>query len=292
MAIAKRNRVFFFQMYDQNLKAIYRAKEDMNSASAGPNKIQVEQAVEALNVLTESTRSTELPDRVRVQATFDKILSAYNSRAANFSIDDLSMLEDACSQFIAMLYEAVSESEYRLRRTPSNYKRTDLLPTRVADTRKSIERYCEELYHVDFSYVWARIQMILPAESNQFSLRLRDAQSQVNFSILILGLMCTVPLVWLPILFAVSKSPWLFLAVGFLSVPVLLFLYELVVQSEAVFGELVRAAIDKYRLQVLTEIVHQPLPQTLAVERTLWLGLRSAAEAGNSVDFLLSKKDN
>jgi hypothetical protein len=160
----------------------------------------------------------------------------------------------------------------------------------VGDARRLAERYSEDTYRVDFDYVWTRIQMLLPNDDSGFPQRLSDAQSQVSFSVLALMLALTVPLAWLPILFVTANTPWLFLTIGILSPLVLLFFYYLVVQSQSVFGEVVRVAIDKYRLQVLTEIMRQPLPATLAAERILWKGLKQASEPGNQFDLAFTHK--
>jgi hypothetical protein len=159
------------------------------------------------------------------------------------------------------------------------------LPTRVGDARLLAERYSEDTYRVDFNYLWPRIQLLLPKADEGFFQRLQDAQSQVEFSVLALVLALTVPFVWLPVLLFISTTPWLFLVIGLLSPFALLFFYELVVQSQSVFGEVVRVAIDKYRLSVLTEVMRQPMPATLAAERALWARLRQASEPGNEADL-------
>jgi hypothetical protein len=70
----------------------------------------------------------------------------------------------------------------------------------------------------------------------------------------------------------------------------MLFLYELVVQSQSVFGEIVRAAIDKYRLNVLTDVMRQSLPASLAAERLLWQRLSLTSEPRNEANVGLTHK--
>jgi len=88
----------------------------------------------------------------------------------------------------------------------------------------------------------------------------------------------TIPAVWLPLLAFTARSPWLFVAIG-IAIPFLaLFFYELAVQSQIALGEVVKAAIDKHRFDLLSDVLRQPLPTTLSAERDLWRRLRQAEE--------------
>ncbi len=82
-----------------------------------------------------------------------------------------------------------------------------------------------------FSYTW------------QQSRHVESGDALTNSPRHLAKLALTVPLIWLPLLLFIATMPWLFLVIGFLSPPVLLFFYELVVRSQAVFGEVVMVAI-------------------------------------------------
>ena len=216
--------------------------------------------------------------------------------SSNLNDSNSKLLAEGRKHLVTLIADARNEADYHRGVIASTHRidllptRLDLLPTRVGDARRITERYSEDTYQVDFDYVWTRIQMLLPKEDTEFLKRVGDAQSQVSFSVLALSLMLTVPPVWLPILLVTATTPWLFLAIGFLSPALVLFLYELVVQSQSVFGEVVRAAIDKYRIQVLTEVMRQPLPATLAAERLLWRGLSLASVPANAANLNLTHK--
>ena len=230
-----------------------------------------------------------LPKLATVKGAFDALVHALELNPSKRSDDAASKkLADARSLFIELITEAHKDAEYRSKRMAS-YDRMDR-PSRSGDARRLAERYSEDTYRVEFDYVWTRIQMLLPKEDDGFRQRLIDTESQVNFSVLALALAFTVPLFWLPFLLFTASSPWLFLAIGLLSPLVLRFFYELVVQSQTVFGQVVRVAIDKYRLQVLTEIMRQPLPATLTAERTLWTRLQQASEPGNQFDLTFAHR--
>ncbi|WP_027154888.1 hypothetical protein [Mesorhizobium sp. WSM2561] len=249
-------------------------------------------ALETIENMQNEMRLTRLPKQETARIAAAALIDALTKNASNLppvhpDRANASALARAKSTLISLIDEAMAESAYRIARVASRYHRIDLLPTRVGDARRFAERYSDDTYQVEFNYLWPRIQMLLK-DDDAFSVRLSDAQSQVNFSVLALALALTVPLVWLPILLYTSNTPWLFLAIGFLSPPTAFFLYELIVQSQSVFGEIVRVAVDKYRLPVLTEIMRQPLPATLAAERILWERLKRAGEPGNQVDYTLT----
>jgi hypothetical protein len=94
----------------------------------------------------------------------------------------------------------------------------------------------------------------------------------------------TLPLVWLPWLVSIAGSPWLFLIIGIAAPFVVSFFYRLAVEAQFGFGEALKVAIDRYRLDLL-KILHQPAPPTLAVERTLWYRLEQATRDGAAIDL-------
>ena len=163
--------------------------------------------------------------------------------------------------------------------------RHDWQATRVGDARVKSERYCFDAYRVDFNYLWPRLQLAMNSGDKTSLERLTDAESQIDFAAFTLILFWTIPAVWLPLLLVSgSHPPWIFAAVGFITLPVASFLYELVVRSYVAFGAIVETVIDRYRLDLLT-ILHQPLPLTLSTERDLWDQMSKAGEPGNAVDL-------
>ncbi len=275
------------------IKAIHAASQSAaGKRDSGPNSDELKRAIDAVSAANSSADLASLPDKNKLADAINLLIAAYNSCEENFPPEDKAKLNENRDTLVEIIEDAVVEARYLKSRTIANASRMDLLPTRVASARWQTEEYCLDTYGADFSFLWTRVQMLLPKNSDPFVMKLQDAQSQLHFSALLLGLVGTVPLVWLPVLLFVSKAPWIFLAIGLATIPVLLFLYELVVQSEHVFGQMVCAAIDKYRLTVLTDILHQTRPQTLATERAQWSGLREASKTGNRINLFLASDRN
>jgi len=154
--------------------------------------------------------------------------------------------------------------------------------TLMADTRILVEKYSADNYGVEFDYIWPRLQLVLPVKGDgngeSFGEKLGSAQAQIDFSVLSLTLSLTVPLGWLPYLAVTAADPVLFLAIAAAMPLVIAFFYRVAVESQIAFGEVMKAAIDNYRFDLLGAHLRQALPATLSEERDLWGDLQKIGE--------------
>jgi len=134
-----------------------------------------------------------------------------------------------------------------------------------------------------FDYIWPRLQLVLPDKS-PLGDQLIAAKAQIDFAIVSLVLILTVPAVWLLWLAFTARAPWLFLAVGSITPLLVSFFYRAAVEAQFGFGEVVKSAIDRYRFDLL-KTLRQPAPATLSAEQHLWQQLRNLERPGNSSDF-------
>jgi hypothetical protein len=233
-----------------------------------------------------------LPPATTAQQTADGLAAALRANAARLPPNHpdaarSARLEKAHRILLRLLADAATEARHRFNVFSARYASLaldDPQATRIGDARMMAESYSAKVYRVDFDYVWPRLQLAFP-DQGTFLDRIVAARSQIDFAVLSLALMITVPVVWLPVLALTAQSPLLFLGVGSLAPLLAGFLYELVVQSQIAFGEVVKTAVDKFRLDVLTKILHQPLPATRAVERDIWHRLQTAEELGDLADL-------
>lgn len=288
---ARDDRGRFAQMKAADIQRIWDAARKGNELKAVQDIGSIDAAISAVQAWQNDFRLGQLPDAGTTDAAVEKLCDALSRNASNLQEADAdfepsSKLAQAKGSLIELIDEADHEALYVFTQTAAKYYRLDLYPTRIGDARWAAERYSQDTYGVDFDFVWSRIQLLLDKnDDTEFLTRLDDSRSQVDYAAMSLVLAVTVPLIWLPVLLFNATTPWLFLTIGLLSPAIVFFLYESVVQSQMVFGEIVRVAIDKYRLDVLTKIMRQPLPATLAAERQLWQGLKSASEPGNRADL-------
>jgi hypothetical protein len=196
-------------------------------------------------------------------------------------------LDAAHRSFIRALSDGTTEARIHFAVLSERYRDFQLenpQATRVADARFGAEVYCWSVYAVRFDYLWPRLQLVVPADG-LFMQRIADSRAQVDFAVLSLGLLVIVPVVWLPLLALTATSPSLVLGVGALLPLIVRFFYELVVQSYVSFGEIVKTSIDKFRFDLLTKVLVQPLPPTRAAERAVWKRLREGEERAENVDL-------
>jgi hypothetical protein len=149
--------------------------------------------------------------------------------------------------------------------------------TRFGDARMIVDQYCRLVYGVDLDYIWPRLQLLL--EDSAQAKTLEAAQAQNEFAVLALALSVSVPLVWLPLIGLYGASFALLAAIAVAAPISWMFFYQLVVESQAAFGSVVRALVDRRHLDLLVAM-NQERPQTIAEERDLWGRLQSGAEGG------------
>jgi hypothetical protein len=180
-------------------------------------------------------------------------------------------------RIIELLRRAIEQSD-RLRRRQQERVRglpADVQPTQVGNVRVRSERYCREMYGVDFNYIWPRLQFVI-ADNDVAARRIEAAKALIDFAVLSLVLTTTLVVVWLPLLALRGRSPWLFLIMGAFGPLLIGFFYRLVVETQISFGEVVQGVVDRFRFDLLKTLHIKP-PATLADERAIWRWLEEAA---------------
>lgn len=263
----------------------------------GPGKITDPNAILAAEAAIRKVKGqawfSRLPDLAVVQGAVARLATALEKNATQIKggapkNGHLALrLDEAHRALLDLLVEAEDESRHQFQTLATRLATWDLhgfQATRIGDARRVSERYSTDTYHVDFDYLWPRLQLAMEGEETGLGQRLTNARSQIDFAILALVLFITIPVAWLPLLVCTGTGPLLFLAVGLITPLATSFFYELVVRSQFAFGELVNTAIDRYRFELLT-LLHQPLPATLSAERELWRRLSATSEPGNAADL-------
>jgi len=246
-----------------------------------------EQSVDELQRLL---RSDTLPDAARVENTAQILANALSANAAKLEAThadaaNARRLHAAHASMLKFLRDAQVESAYLHTIISARHSQLKLVSpeaTRVGDARALAERYPLAVYNAEFDYLWPRLHLVIGDDkTDRFAARISDAESQIDFAVLSLGL-CFSLFAWLPVL-AVQQRLVAFLGFATALPIVVRFLYELVVQSQFAFGEVVMTAIDKYRHAVLTEL-NLRTPPSLAAEQALWRRLSSAE--GSDLPYL------
>jgi hypothetical protein len=131
-----------------------------------------------------------------------------------------------------------------------------LLPTRLGNILRAAEDHCAAKYGLDAIICWPRLWLLLPEATKT---ELSQARQQLNGTVRI-WVWGMLFLIWAP-LFGVWWPLPLGLGTAWLA-------HRWLIQAARVYGDLIEAAFDLYRLQ-LYQAVRWPLPSTPAEERAL-----------------------
>ncbi len=199
--------------------------------------------------------------------------------------DRSQVLHRSHVRFLDELRAAEAETENRLLRCVARARRTmvfdDPRPTRLGNLRAVAERYVNSAYGVVFVFLWPRMQLVL-ARDDKFAPRIEAAEAQLDFALLLFMLIALIPAIWLPLLAWKATQPWLFLGIG-LSAPLLFAVFQRIVwETQREFGEVLKAAVDGTRLDLL-KLLHLAAPFRLSKERETWILLQRALEEGGDV---------
>ena len=131
-----------------------------------------------------------------------------------------------------------------------------LLPTRLGNMLRAAEDHCAAKYGLDAIICWPRLWLLLPEATKT---ELSQARQHLNGTVRI-WVWGMLFLIWTP-LFGVWWPLPLGLGTAWLA-------HRWLLQAARVYGDLIEAAFDLYRLQ-LYQAVRWPLPSTPAEERVL-----------------------
>ena len=254
------------------------------------NRNAINSAKAALEPLQSNYQGGRPLDMDALSAAVDLMIVALNANATevpdNYTGTDkllVAQLDRLQNELVDLLQAAEIDADHRLQSLSTLHSRTSYdnpQATRMADTRFLVEKYPLDAYDVDFDYIWPRLQMVMPSKGNDsepasFASRLAAARDQIDFAVLCLALSLTIPAVWLPYLAYTAVSPVKFLVIGTAAPLLVIFFYQIAVESQVAFGKSMKAAIDNYRFDLLSKNLRLGLPATLAEERELWSQLRA-----------------
>jgi hypothetical protein len=244
----------------------------------------VNAAQQAIQKLERILRNGQLSSINVVEAAVARVAGALRANASELPAGAVnaaraSRLTTIHRRMIDLLREAEDEANFLFQRHADRADKLprDVQPTEVGNARVRAERYCREMYRVDFDYIWPRLQFVIP-ETDSAAKRIEIARALVDFAVLSLVFSIVLLGTWLPMLALYGDSPWPFLVLGGTGPLFVGFFYRLVVETQISFGDVVQGVVDRFRFELL-KMLHVKAPATLSDERQIWSWL---AEAPNS----------
>jgi hypothetical protein len=255
--------------------ALRRARENGNgvTANAFTKKEATAKQIKRLARRRDRSRAVSPAD---LQVAFTRLVLDLNSNNADmpgphgdFALEktrqqlwDLIDYADAyaASQFRALT--AVRQAEFG---------KPPLAPTRMGNVAKSVQAYGVERYNFNFELFWSRLQLAVQRDKD-FEPVLRATKTQLDFLISCAALVLLWALPWAVFLFATQGPPLLFLGIAIGGPLAGYVLYRAAVAQYRTLADLLRSAVDLFRLDLLTALQYQR-PASVDQERDLWYTL-------------------
>lgn len=180
-------------------------------------------------------------------------------------------------------------SAARVRNTLSELDREfgefpSIRPTRLGNIICSYQQYASTRYRMDASAFWPRLLSVIPESYREV---LEEPRIVLDFAVTLASLAACYGLL------AIAAGPWLWMnpllwgLLSLLASGVAAFGYRLAVVSAGRHGDVVRAAFDLYRLDLLKQL-NRPRPATFLEERKRWEEVSRLAVFGDHEDFPLA----
>ena len=146
-----------------------------------------------------------------------------------------------------------------------------LLPTRFGNTMLAAESYSgdDERYGMDSVFFWPRLYFVIPETVRQ---AIGQARGEIERLVVSSALAALLALVALGFCLDGRTPRALSLAVAVGAALLSVLCYQGALRGAVTFGEILRAAFDLYRRDLLIQLGVQP-PATLQEERALWRAL-------------------
>jgi hypothetical protein len=154
----------------------------------------------------------------------------------------------------------------------------NLAPTAMGNVALSIRSYTLSRYQLDIERVWTRLQKVMQGEA--FYVVLQESKTQLDFLVSLFWLALTFTVVWVVAFALFGYSLPVYLAVGLMGPLLMWALWELSLQNYRAFADLMRCAVDMYRLSLLNQM-RLPEPRSSEEEEMVWTALQNRMDYDN-----------
>jgi hypothetical protein len=273
------------------LNKLLQARLEGVAAAVSRNPAVVELAGDRVNEVSQQRRRNErnpgqaLDDLLTSGHVLEQALKENNaSDQSNYKLQEAyGRLRDECLE----MQEAARQSAARdAEDLYSRFPRRNIRTTKFANISASIQEYAVRTYGVEYEYLWPRLQFVLAKDDKSNDI-VDAAQNQLDYSILLLGLTTIFFMVWIPTTCFIAPGMMMFLIIGFAAPSVIALLYLMVIENLLTLGSVVRATVDRFRIDVLTSL-SQPPPFTLTQERQRWHDVQAVIAGEGIIDISLS----
>jgi hypothetical protein len=181
-----------------------------------------------------------------------------------------------------------------------SYPHGTVAPTAMGNIAASVRSYADSRYSLNLDLVWTRLQKIIQGDEKFFAV-LQDSKTQLDFLVALFWSTVAYSLFWGAIMplagFRLRHLQLIWIGLGIIpayhplillgGVALAVIWYAIALQNYRAFADLLRSAVDLYRLDLL-KFLHLPLPKSPAEERELWEALTQWTGYGEDVKIPLT----
>ena len=171
-----------------------------------------------------------------------------------------------CKLYEKSQLDIAAYEEIYLRYPMPSHIREEVMPTSPGNILKNSELYPNDRYNIDAVLIWPRLYNLFP---QRFAQTIADARSGLDFMLMVSSLNGAFALISGGYLLVVSADWWLFPVCFGGGLLVAWLAYRSALGAAVLYAQLIKAAFDLYRNQLLTHM-RLRLPHTWIEERATW----------------------
>jgi hypothetical protein len=161
----------------------------------------------------------------------------------------------------------------------------DVAPTKMGNIANVAAYYAQSRYSMNLEIYWTRLQKVLQEDTHFYPV-LQESKMQLDFLVELFWLTVVFTLIWVVALPFCGEGVVLYPVIA-IGGPLLTWIwYRIALRNYRAFSDLLRAAVDLYRLDLLKGL-HIPLPANAAQECILWENLEQRTAYGDDTNFVL-----
>ena len=227
--------------------------------------------IDALQTAIDATTTALRNNAVKLPAAAPAADLALANRLAACQVQATGLLR----QLVDDARQALISREEALR---GRFPMKGIWPTRIANIRAAAESHGLDAYGIEFDFLWPRLKLAVQKDEKTAAL-IDAAKTQVDFSLLMVLLCGLFTAGWIIALVCLGGSPLVVIALGVVGQWTIVLFLRVVEESVKQLGELLSAAIDFYRFNLLREM-DVDLPGSLVAERALWRRVQQSSTTG------------
>jgi hypothetical protein len=166
-----------------------------------------------------------------------------------------------------------------------DYAGQDVAPTKMGNISKIAPYYASSRYSMNLDIFWTRLQKIAQGDTSVYA-SLQDAKTQLDFLVSLIWHTLIFTALWVIILPLLTEAKYLYTVIVIIGPLTLWIWYQIALQNYRAFSDLLRAAVDVYRLDLL-KTLRIPLPANAENERLVWEMLERRVVYDDHTNFLL-----